>query len=255
MRSRRRCRPGRVRPWRCSDRSPATTPALADFVATVPGGELVEVDAVPVVTPAEQLGRPRTTSAESMRRTLRKAANRTQTDGVDVVVAVHHRLRRDPGPAAGSSSGCTATATTRRGGQSELDDPTRVWLWRSRLIGLARQRRLEVATSADRRGRSRRTSSASRRATDYRVLEGVLATRFSRYSPGSCPGDCGVAARAGRPGLRRLDWMTSVASETLLTTNDVCAVSVVRAAFHGADRRRKFTLMQRPGAQWNGERN
>ncbi len=231
---------------------PTDQPALADFVSTVPGGELVEVDAVPVVRRGASSAAMDYLS-ESMRRTLRKAANRSQTDGVDVAVTVTtdyaeilvllpqlERLHRDRDHAQGRPS--------------DLDDPTLVWLWRSRLIGLARQRRLEV-TGLRIDGELAAYVAGIPDRADYRVLEGILATRFSRYSPGRVLETAVLQRVLDDPAFERLDWMTSVASETLLTTNDVCAVSVVRAAFHGADRRRKFTLMQRPGAQWNGERS
>jgi CelD/BcsL family acetyltransferase involved in cellulose biosynthesis len=203
---------------------------LADFLANLPGAELADYDAVPVIS---RLGSPLAADylSPSMRRTLRKAANRIQADGVEVSVQfisdcsellsmlpVLERMHRD--------------RDHDQGRESELDDPTALDVWRSRLDGLAREGSLEVATLRIDGALAAHVIGIVD-ADEYRVLEGVLATPFSRYSPGRVLETAVWQRVLDDPALDRLDWMTSIASEALLATNDARPVSVVRAAFPG----------------------
>jgi CelD/BcsL family acetyltransferase involved in cellulose biosynthesis len=205
-------------------------PYVADFLANLPDAELADYEAVPVI---RRLGSPVAADylSPSMRRTLRKATNRIESDGVDLLVQFTsdssevlslrpalERMRRD--------------RDHYQGRESELDDATALDVWRSRLDGLAREGSLEVATL--------RLDGALAAyvigivdVDEYRVLEGVLATPFSRYSPGRVLETVVWQRVLDDPTLDRLDWMTSIASEALLATNDARPVSVVRAAFPG----------------------
>ncbi|GAA4356789.1 GNAT family N-acetyltransferase [Angustibacter luteus] len=203
-------------------------PVLAAFTAAVPGADLVSASPVPVVrrgaaaSAAEYL-------TPSMQRTLRKAANRARTDGC----AVDIRFTRDPHEIAALLPDLERLHRERdheHGRRSELDDDVDLRVWRARLTALAAQGRLEVATSHIDSVLAAQVVGLVDSAT-YRVLEGVLATKLSRYSPGRVLETAVLQRVLDDPTLDTLDWVTSVASEALLTYNDatpvcLCVVSV-----------------------------
>ncbi len=207
---------------------PDATPWLADFVATVPGGELAEVDGVPAVrrtaesSAGDYLG-------PSLRRTLRKAANRAAADGVDVTVG----FSRDPAEIAALLPALEQLHRDRDHDQdrpSDLDNPVALGVWRARVTGLAEAGRLEVATlRID--GALAAEVIGIVDAGAYRVLEGLLATRLSRYSPGRVLETRLLQRVLDDPSFELLDWMTGVAPEALLAANHLQPVSVVRAVF------------------------
>jgi hypothetical protein len=216
--------------WAVLGPVPAAGPWLGDFVGTIQGGELVPVEGVPVVC--------RTTSDQaadylsaSMQRTLRKAANRAATDGISITID----FTSDPEQIADLLPALEQMHLDRdhdQGRCSELDDPIALQTWRSRLAHLAADDRLEVATlQID--GVLAAQVIGIRDPGAYRVLEGVLATRFSRYSPGRVLETALLQHVLDDPQVGVLDWMSSVASETLLATNDIQPVSMIRAAFAG----------------------
>jgi CelD/BcsL family acetyltransferase involved in cellulose biosynthesis len=205
-------------------------PNLADFLANLPGAELADYDAVPVIS---RLGSRMAADylSPSMRRTLRKAANRIHADGVEISV----QFSSDCSELLSMLPALERMHRERdhdQGRESELDDPTALDVWRSRLDGLAREGSLEVATLVI-DGALAAYVIGIVDADEYRVLEGVLATPFSRYSPGRVLETAVWQRVLDDPALDRLDWMTSIASEALLATNDARPVSVVRAAFPG----------------------
>ena len=62
----------------------------------------------------------------------------------------------------------------------------------------------------------------------YRLLEGRFDTGWARYSPGRLLEAAVVQRMLDDPALTTLDWMTSVASEALLATNDADPMVVLR---------------------------
>jgi CelD/BcsL family acetyltransferase involved in cellulose biosynthesis len=214
--------------WAILGPVPVADPALAAFITAVPGADLVSASPVPVVR------RGVATSATdyltpSMQRTLRKAANRTRTDGCTVDI----RFTRDAREIAALLPDLERLHRERdheHGRRSELDDDADLQVWRDRLTALAAQGRLEVATShID--GVLAAQVVGLVDGTTYRVLEGVLATKLSRYSPGRVLETAVLQRVLDDPSLGTLDWVTSVASEALLTFNDatpvcLCVVSV-----------------------------
>jgi len=219
---------------------------LADFVSTVPGGELVPTVGIPVVrrgassSAADYLG-------PSMRRTLRKAANRAQTDGVAMSVA----FTMDPVTIDALLPALEQLHRDRdhhQGRHSELDDPVRLAIWRSRLTALAAERRLEVATLHI-AGELAAQVVGIVEPTTYRVVEGVLATRFSRYAPGRVLETALLQRVLDDPAFESLDWMTSVASETLLAANDRQPVSFVHAGYPGIEAGRQYPSIPIPQAR------
>ena len=65
-------------------------------------------------------------------------------------------------------------------------------------------------------------------APAYRVLEGHLATEWSRYAPGRVLEAAVLQRVLDDRTYSVLDWMTSVAAESLLATNDAQSVVMVR---------------------------
>jgi hypothetical protein len=61
------------------------------------------------------------------------------------------------------------------------------------------------------------------------VLEGHLVTEYARYAPGRVLEAAVLARVLDDMRFESLDWMTSVAAETLLATNAADPMVVVRA--------------------------
>jgi hypothetical protein len=204
---------------------------LADFVGTIPGGEVVCAEAVPVVRRSTSTRASDYLSA-SVLRGLRKAANRARTDGASVTVC----FTRDGHQIAALLPTLEQMHRDRdhdQGRRSELDDPIGREIWRSRLDGLAREEKLEVGLLYVGDAPAAQVIGIVE-PTTYRVLEGVLMTRFSRYAPGRVLETALLQRVLDDPAMQTLDWMTSVASETLLAANDTEPVVMVQAGYLGS---------------------
>ncbi|WP_426563150.1 GNAT family N-acetyltransferase [Angustibacter sp. McL0619] len=203
---------------------------LLDVAAGMPGAELVAACAVPTIERRDSPLAEDYLSA-SMRRTLRKAANRTNTDGrrttlrftadlaeIRALLPDLERLHRD--------------RDHDQGRISRLDDPHEVVLHRGRLTALAEAGCLEVATlRIDDELAAHVVGLLDGRT--YRVLEGILASRFARYSPGRVLETEVLQRMLDDSGLDTLDWVSSVASETLLAANGAVPTTLLRAAIAG----------------------
>jgi hypothetical protein len=66
--------------------------------------------------------------------------------------------------------------------------------------------------------------------TSYRVLEGHFATAWARYAPGRLLETAVIQRMLDDPAMTVLDWMTSLAPDSLVAQNDVQQVVVLRAA-------------------------
>jgi hypothetical protein len=62
----------------------------------------------------------------------------------------------------------------------------------------------------------------------YRVLEGHFATAWARYAPGRLLETAVIQRMLDEPTMSLLDWMTSVAPESLVAQNDAQPVVVLR---------------------------
>jgi hypothetical protein len=216
--------------WTLLGPVPDRTPWLADFVSTLPGGELVGLDGVPAVR-RTALASARDYLGASLQRTLRKAANRAAADGAEVAVA----FTRDAVEIAALLPALEQLHRDRDHDQdrpSELDDPGALGIWRARVTGLAAAGRLEVATLRVDGALAAQVIGIVDPGA-YRVLEGVLATRFSRYSPGRVLETAVLQRVLDDPSVELLDWMTGVAPEALLAANHLQPVSAVRSVFGG----------------------
>lgn len=203
-------------------------PWLEDFAATIPGAEIADVDPIPAVHRAESTD-ANDYLGSSMRRTLRKAANRLRADGRATAV----RFTRDSVEIAAMLPALMDVHRDRNHGQgrsSELDDPVGRRIWNGRIVGLASDGTLEVATlSID--GQLAAQVIALVEPAAYRVLEGFMVTEYSRYAAGRVLEAAVLQRFLDDVALDRLDWMTAVAPESLLAANELQPVSVVRVAW------------------------
>ncbi|MFI5099243.1 MAG: GNAT family N-acetyltransferase [Actinomycetes bacterium] len=199
--------------------------AVEALTRALPGAVAATVDPIPVV----RRGSSRVAAdylTDGLQRTLRKSANRLAKDGHSLSIAftrdrtritrvlpVLEEVHRDRDHA--------------RGRDSDLDDGGARLLWHARMRALADAGCLELAM-AQIDGHLAAYVLAILDQPTYRVLEGHLATRWSRYAPGRVLEAAVLQRMLDDSAYETFDWMTSVASETLLATNDRDAVVVVR---------------------------
>jgi hypothetical protein len=201
---------------------------LAEFAATIPGAEVAEALPIPAVR-RETSDDVNDYLGASMRRTLRKAANRLRADDCRTTF----RFTRDSAEIAALLPALQDVHRARNHGQgraSELDDPVGRRIWNGRIVALAQDGLLEVSTlSID--GRIAAQVIALVEPTSYCILEGFMVSTFSRYAAGRVLESAVLQRFLDDPAKERLDWMTSVAPESLLAANELQPVSVVRAAW------------------------
>jgi CelD/BcsL family acetyltransferase involved in cellulose biosynthesis len=205
----------------------AESRALEGFLSGFPQLVKIQVDPIPLVRREPVLDLAADYLAPAMRRTLRKATNRLATDGraLDLRFTRSYTEICELLPAL---EACHRERDHDRGRQSELDDGARRDIWRSRLRELALDGLLEVAT-AHIDGALAAHVVGIRDGHVYRVLEGHLVTHWGRYAPGRLLEAAVVQRMLDDPVMTALDWMTSVATESLLTTNGSRPTIVLRA--------------------------
>src|SRR5215213_497361 len=190
---------------RALDLGPLPDDACTAALAAGFGAELVPCDPVPMVR------RDRGTDVSAYlshgtRKTLRKARNRPETDGLQ------HWVR--------STDDAAEVAEL-------LPHLEEAYRDRAREHGLAIGS-LEVAALWI-SGRPAAYVAGIRDGRRYGVLEGRVLTTWSRYAPGRLL-EAEVLQRVLTDDrLDKLDWMTGIASETLLATNAVEPVVAVRS--------------------------
>ena len=163
---------------------------------------------------------------DGMRRTLRKSANRLAKDD-HVLSIAFTRDRARIMRVLPMLEECHRDRDHARGRDSDLDENSARLLWHARLRALADAGVLELAT-AQIDGQLAAYVLAILDRPVYRVLEGHLATRWSRYAPGRVLESAVLQRMLDDASYETFDWMTSIASETLLATNDHDPVVVVR---------------------------
>jgi Acetyltransferase (GNAT) domain len=190
--------------------------ALGALLRELPIGLVVDEVFVPVV---------RTTAgvasgfSRGMERSLRKAGNRMEADGLVPEIAV----TADGGEITGALPLLESISRDRDhlgGRTSPLDDPHRRRLWQHRVIALAAEGGLCMATLRF-DGELAAYVLGIEDGSSYRVLEGRYVTRWARYSPGRVLEAAVLEAVSNDDSFEALDWMTNVAPETLLAANDV----------------------------------
>ena len=125
---------------------------------------------------------------------------------------------------------CTVPATTGRVAPASWTTRWAAGSGAAGIVALASQDQLEVATlTID--GRLAAQVIGVVEPAAYRVLEGFMVTELIALLGRATARSRCAATVPGRPGQDPLDWMTSVAPESLLAANALQPVSVVRAAW------------------------
>lgn len=208
---------GRARPWSLRlGQLPSDDPVAAAVVRrlrgarTIPGLSIPKVDFGPVTSAADLLGK-------SLRKQLRKARNRVADDGIglsvdflgshDEVVPLLDEVER------------THRARERHARRvSDLESSPGLRFWRRVILDHARRNEVEIATL--RLGAELAAYVVSLLDGDaYRVFDGRLDPRWSRFSPGRLLETATLERALGDPRFGQLDWMNGCASEKLLTAN------------------------------------
>ena len=190
--------------------------ALQTLLATLPAASInTTFDVIPSV----RAGSPELADylSHGMLRTLRKSGNRLTSDGVVAefvtTSAADEIIARLPEIAAVSRD------RDHAGGRASLlDDEAGLRRWTARLTDLARLSHLELSTLClDGEPAAYVLGVVDGRI--YRLIEGRFVMAWKRYAPGRLLEAHVLERVLQEPGLDELDWMTSVAPETLLAAN------------------------------------
>jgi CelD/BcsL family acetyltransferase involved in cellulose biosynthesis len=220
--------PARTRGW-AVDLGPldADSPALDGLLAGFPQLVCSPTDPIPLVRRELGLDAAADYLAPAMRRTLHKAANRLATDGTTLELRFTRSYTEicELLPALAT---CRRDRDHDRGRVSDLDDERGLELWLGRLRELAADGLLEVSL-AYLDGKLAAHVVGIRDGETYRVLEGHLVTKWSRYAPGRLLETAVLQRMLDDPAMTSLDWMTSVAPDSLLATNGSTPMVALRA--------------------------
>jgi hypothetical protein len=180
---------------------------------------------IPVV---RRTGLPEATEylSPSVRRTLRKVRNRLRTDGVDSQVSFtrerHRILRLLPGMALAYRDRDDAHGLG-------LDDEAPGWgLFAARVKALAGQGGMEIGTLTFDDELAAYVVGFDD-GHSYRVMDGRFVSSWARYSPGRLLETAVLQRMIDDPSKNTLDWMTSIAPESLLVANHVERVVTMRS--------------------------
>ncbi len=205
----------------------ADSPALAGFLAGFPQLVRLDVEPIPVLVREPGLDLAADYLSPAMRRTLRKANNRIVTDGRTLETRFT-RSYSEICELVPALQACHRNRDHDRGRLSDLDDEKTRETWGSRLRALAQDGLLEVATARI-DGVLAAHVIGIRDGETYRILEGHFVTEWARYAPGRLLEAAVVQRMLDEPAMNTLDWMTSVAPESLLATNASGPMVTLRA--------------------------
>jgi hypothetical protein len=197
--------------------------AVDALVEHLPVGLVVDDAAVPVVRKSSTLG---SGMSHGMVRTLRKAHNRMAADEVrcEIVVTDDRHVITGMLPLLESISRDRDYAGGR---PSPLDDLDLRRRWERRVRALAADRSLRLATLLlD--GELAAYLFGIVDGTTYRVLEGRYVATWARYAPGRVLEAAVLEDVMSSAQYETFDWMTTIAPESLLATNDVDPYIVIR---------------------------
>lgn len=164
----------------------------------------------------------------SVRRTLRKVTNRLRSDGVESQIAFtrerHRIIALLPHMALAYRDRDEAHGVV----EDTLDDAPGWPLFASRVRALAGQAGLEVGTLTF-EGQLAAYVVGFDDGRSYRVMDGRFVSAWGRYSPGRLLETAVLQRMIDDPGKQTLDWMTSIAPESLLVANAAEPVVGLRA--------------------------
>lgn len=204
---------------------PAGSPVVDAFSAGLSGSRQDAAAPVPVIRRSAGTD-PDAYLAPGMRRTLRKSANRLETDGREAQT----RFTSDAAEILGSLRKLEYVHRNRdhvHGRISDLDDAARHGAWRDRAENLTEVGLLELAT-LEIDGELAAYTLGVVDGPVYRLLEGRFVTQWARYSPGRLLEAAVVQRVLDDEAFTTFDWMTAVAPESLLGRNDADPMVLVQ---------------------------
>jgi CelD/BcsL family acetyltransferase involved in cellulose biosynthesis len=186
------------------------------FSAALPSSTLMQDDSIPIVFKDTEVLTHYL--SQGMRRTVRKAHNRLSKDGrkwsVDFTPSAREIQELLP-----KLERCHRDRDHAHGRASDLDDDYTRLLWQARIEALATNGQLELATlSIDGLFAAHALGILDR--PTYRILEGRFVTEWARYSPGRLLESVILERTLQDTAYTHLDWMTAVAPDKLLATNE-----------------------------------
>jgi hypothetical protein len=199
------------------------TLAVDALVENLPVGLIIDDVAIPVVRSGDGSG---AAMSRGTTRTLRKAHNRMTADGVrsEIVVTDDRHVISGMLPLLESISRDRDYAGGR---SSPLDDIGERRRWERRVRGLAAEGTMRLATLLlD--GELAAYLFGIVDGMTYRVLEGRYVASWARYAPGRVLEAAVLTDVMSTPHFQTFDWMTTIAPESLLATNDVDPHIVIR---------------------------
>ncbi|HVQ19257.1 MAG TPA: GNAT family N-acetyltransferase [Actinomycetes bacterium] len=201
----------------------ADDPRVHAFASALPRAQLIEADPIPVIRQVSPDAR--SYFSPGMRRTLRKARNRLTKDGRHTVI----RYTRDAHEVSAlipQLEQCHRERDHAHGRASDLDDTRARLMWRHRIQELAADGHLELATmQIDEQFAAHALAAPDQPC--YRVIEGRFVTEWARYAPGRLLEAAILQRVLDDEGFDSLDWMTAVAPEKLIATNDADRMLIV----------------------------
>lgn len=167
----------------------------------------------------------------SVRRTLRKVSNRLRADGVHSEVSFtrerHRIIALLPEIAFAYRDRDAAHGVV----EDAWDDAPGWPLFAARVRALAGQAGLEVGTLSL-AGQLAAYVVGFDDGRSYRVMDGRFVSAWGRYSPGRLLETAVLQRVIDDPAKQTLDWMTSIAPESLLVANAEEPVVALRARIH-----------------------
>ncbi|MDQ1485215.1 MAG: hypothetical protein QOJ62_908 [Actinomycetota bacterium] len=205
----------------------ADSATLEGFLAGFPQLISSAVEPIPMIRRQPDHDSAADYLSPAMRRTLRKATNRLAADACALEIRFT-RSYTEIAELLPDIERCHRDRDHERGRTSDLDDDGNRATWHNRLRELALDGLLEVSTAHIEGALAAHVVGILDGET-YRVLEGHFVTEWGRYAPGRLLEAAVVQRMLDDPTMTALDWMTSVAPESLLAANDAQPMIMLRA--------------------------
>ncbi len=155
--------------------------------------------------------------SKSKRKQLRKARNRIEQDGLDMVIAFD-RGRAITAELIDEVEAVHVSRDRHARRNSDLDRPAEREFWRRVVEGGNEDWEVEIATlRLD--GELAAYAVAILDGDTYRIYDGRMSTDWQHYSPGRLVESAALSRALSDQRFTVLDWMSGVAAEKLLTTN------------------------------------
>ncbi len=151
------------------------------------------------------------------RKQLRKARNRIEQDGLDMVIAFD-RGRAISSELLDDVEAVHVSRDRHARRNSDLDRPAEREFWRRVVEGGNEDWEIEIATlRLD--GELAAYAVAILDGDTYRIYDGRMSTDWQHYSPGRLVEAAALSRAISDQRFTVLDWMSGIAAEKLLTTN------------------------------------